>query len=387
MEPVRLKAALGRILAEDLKAPVSLPPFESSAMDGYAVRTQDPVFSGPAPYRLKVVARSFAGKPWQGTLKQGAVRIFTGAVVPKGADSIVVQEDARVQGDMVEFATRPLSMRHIRSLGDDVRAGDLLLSAGTRLRAFELGWLAACGFESLSVYTRPRIAIFATGDELRESGEALELGDIYESNRLSLLSLADALPVATEDLGILPDNPETLRQSLRAAAREHDALITSGGVSVGEPDHVRDIVSQLGTIDFWKVAIKPGKPFAVGHIGDCLFMGLPGNPVSAMITFLLFAAPALVQLAGGTPLPPFECDAVLAKSITPPRGRVEFQRGFCQGHTGTLQVAPTGRQGSNRISSFHGANCLIRLTPGDALLEVGSRVTILPFDSLLTGGG
>lgn len=385
-ETLRLDAALGRFTAEDLKAPISLPPFPSSAMDGYAVRTQDPEFSKAGPYRMKVVAHSYAGRPWRGVLSRGAVRIFTGAVVPEGADSIVVQEEVRIQDDLIEFTTRPVPMRHIRSVGDDVHAGDLLLPEGTRLRAFEVGWLAACGFEKLRVRSRPRVGIFATGDELREPSEALEFGQIYESNRVSLRSLAHELPVITQNLGILPDNPRTLREVLCAEAKAHDALITSGGVSVGETDHVRDVVSELGRLDFWKVAIKPGKPFAVGHIGDCLFMGLPGNPVSAMVTFLLFGAPAFIRMAGGTVQAPLECDATLAEAVRCPQGRVEFQRGRYEQRPDGLRVAPTGAQGSNRIASFHGANCLIRLAPGDAPLKAGSRVPILPFNSLLKGG-
>ena len=386
-ESLDVGGALGRILAEDITAPISLPPFENSAMDGYAVSTQDPVFSGPAPYRLKLVAKSYAGRPWTGTLTRGTVRIFTGAAVPRGADSIVLQEDVQLNDGEIEFTVKPAHMRHIRRAGSDVVAGDRLLVRGTRLRAFELGWLAACGIESVRVYARPRVGLFATGDELREPGSVLEFGQIYESNRLALHSLAQELPVEIRDLGILPDDKETLTRVLEEAASAHDALITSGGVSVGETDHVRDVVDALGTIDFWRVAIKPGKPFAVGRIGECLFMGLPGNPASAVVTFLLLAAPALTRLSGGAVRPPLEVEARLGETVVPPRGREEFQRGSCARDAQGLWVNPTGSQDSNRIGSFRDANCLIRLAPGTASLEPGTLVPVLPFDGLLKGGG
>ncbi len=383
-EQVRVGDALGRIVADDVVAPIDLPPFDNSAMDGYAVRMDDPVWRGAPPYALPVVGTSFAGRPWHGTLSQGSVRIFTGAALPKGADAIIVQEEAELVGEHVHFKERPVPKQHVRPLGDDVRQGGTIFTCGDRLRAFDLAWAAACGIESLAVFTRPKIGIFATGDELREPGAELAYGQIYESNRLMLKSQCAQLPVEVNDLGILADDREQLLRALERAADCHDMLITSGGVSVGESDYVREVVDTLGAIELWRVAIKPGKPFASGRIGGCLFMGLPGNPASAVVTFLLFVAPAIGRLAGGHASNPLEVDAILDVAVTPSATRTDFQRGRFSGDAGGLRVEPTGSQGSNRIGSFRDANCLIRLEPRADVYRAGERVTILPFDGLLS---
>lgn len=382
-ETERVRDALGRVLAEDVFAPVDLPSFDNSAMDGYAVRTDDPAWRGAPPYRLPVLGTSFAGRPWRGTLGQGAVRIFTGAALPKGADAIIVQEDAELVGEQVHFKEHPVLKRHVRPIGDDVKQGSKLLSCGDQLRAFDLAWAAACGIESLAVFTRPKIGIFATGDELREPGADLAYGQIYESNRLMLKSLCARLPVEVSDLGILADDREQLLRSLGHAAECHDMLVTSGGVSVGESDYVREVVDTLGAIELWRVAIKPGKPFASGRIGDCLFMGLPGNPVSAVVTFLLFVAPAICRLSGGHAKSPLEVDALLEAMVKPSATRTDFQRGRAWREHDGLHVVPTGSQGSNRIGSFRDANCLIKLAPGSDARHAGEQATILPFEGLL----
>ncbi len=384
-ERLEVSCALGRVLAEDIEAPISLPPFANSAMDGYAVSSSDPTFSGTPPYRLRVVGRSLAGRPWPGRLEVGAVRIFTGAAIPPGADTVIVQEEAHLHGNVVEFSERPSANRHIRAIGNDIQQGGLLCARGTRLRAFDLGWIAACGVRHLQAFRRPRVGIFATGDELREPGTALSHGQIYESNRLMLSSLAAPLPVHIHDLGILPDAPAPLESALAEAAETQDMLITSGGVSVGESDLVRAVLSKLGTVDFWRVAIKPGKPFAFGRIGECLFMGLPGNPASAIVTFLLFVAPAILELAGAKPEPPVEFTARLSVRTSRPQNRSEYQRAqFTRDEQG-LWVRPTGGQDSNRIGSFRNANCLIRLEPGAHALRAGTKVPVLPFHGLLAG--
>ena len=384
-ERIGVAQGLGRILAEDLHAPIDLPPFENSAMDGYAVHSEDAAFQGEPPHRLEVVGTSFAGAPWQGDLMGGAVRIFTGGAMPKGADAVILQEDAEASGKFVTFNAAPPARAHVRPVGDDITRGMRLFATGDRLRAFELGWAAACGVETLEVFTRPRIGIFATGDELREPGTSLAHGQIYESNRLMLRSLCASSPVEVCDLGILSDDREELLDSLEKAAAEHDMLITSGGVSVGDSDFVREVVEALGSIAFWRVAIKPGKPFATGRIGKCLFMGLPGNPASAVVTFLLFVAPAIIKLCGAEPEPPLEVEARLTSAINPPKSRTEYQRGRYLRAAGGLEVRPTGSQGSNRIGSFRDANCLIKLPPGTQPRAKGSQVCILPFGGLIGG--
>ena len=386
VETTKVSEALGRVLAEDLKAPLSLPPFDNSAMDGYAVRFDDPVFAGTPPYRLRILGTSAAGHPWHGQVENGAVRIFTGAAMPLGADTVILQENASREGDWVEFSHGPEPHRHVRPIGNDVHEGTQILTRGTRLRAFEIGWISACGLGQVRVFQRPRIGIFGTGDELREPGATLAYGQIYESNRVMLSGLASEFPVVINNLGILPDDRSFLIDALSRATETNDMLITSGGVSVGESDHVRDVVNELGEIDFWRVAIKPGKPFASGRIGNCMFMGLPGNPASAAITFLLFVAPALLRLAGGRPEAPIEVEARLEAPVKPPRGRMEYQRGRYKTHSEHLWVEPTGSQDSSRIGSFRDANCLIRLRPGDTRLRRGAKVKILPFHGLLFGG-
>lgn len=355
-------------------------------MDGYALRCDDPAFAAPPPYRLRILGTSAAGHPWRGQLDEGAVRIFTGAAMPSGADTVVLQEDVSREGDWVEFAHKPEPHRHIRAFGNDVQKGAQILMRGTRLRAFELGLILSCGLKHIEVFRRPRIGVFATGDELREPDESLAYGQIYESNRLMLSSLASALPVTIQDLGILPDDQSQLKRSIARAASVNEVLITSGGVSVGESDHVRDVVAELGEIDFWRVAIKPGKPFASGRIGNCVFMGLPGNPASAAVTFLLFVAPALLQLAGGKPEAPIEIESKLSAPVKPPRGRTEYQRGRYRKIGSQLWVAPTGSQDSSRIGGFRDANCLIKLASGTRTLRRGAKVEILPFHGLLFGG-
>jgi len=382
-ERIAVPDALGRILAEDVSAPVDLPPFDNSAMDGYAVNTQDPVWRGAPPFALQVIGTSFAGRPWHGKLTRGAVRIFTGAAIPNGADTVIAQEDAEHTDTHVVFNKTPSPNRHMRPVGDDVKKGSQIFARSDQLRAFELGWAAACGIETLSVFTRPKIGVFATGDELRAPGTALAYGQIFESNRLMLRSVSANLPAHVRDLGILSDDRAQLHAALGRAAQQHDMLITSGGVSVGESDYVRNVVETLGSIEFWRVAIKPGKPFASGRIGNCLFMGLPGNPASAVVTFLLFVAPAIRTLAGGHAPAPIEVDAMLDVAIEPSATRTDFQRGRYSQQRDGLHVAPTGSQGSNRIGSFRDANCLIKLEPGVNVRASGERVSILPFAGLL----
>lgn len=379
---VTLDASRGRVAAENVLAPVSLPPFPSSAMDGYAVRTAD--FDGAPPHSLDVQGVSRAGAPFADPLDPGrALRIFTGAALPHGADAVIVQEDTFADGDHLFTRVTPRVAQHVREIGNDVLQGDLLIPRGQRLGPFQQAWLSACGIRRVAVFHEVRVSLFATGDELVEPGETLAAGQIYESNRSVLIELMTALPVRVRDLGILPDQPDVLGRELEQAASDSDVIVTSGGVSVGDADYVRDVVESIGAIEFWRLALKPGKPLAYGRVRDAAFFGLPGNPVSTIITFLLVVKPALQKWAGMTPTPPLRVTARLESALRHAPGRAEYQRGRLSGAGSELTVTDTGDQGSNRLGSFRGADCLIEIPKGEGDLEPGALVTVLPFAGLL----
>jgi molybdopterin molybdotransferase len=380
-----VRDARGRVSAEAIAAPMDVPPFAASAMDGYAVCSHDPVFSSRRPHRLRVCGESLAGRPLATPLPtNGAVRIFTGAALPPRADSIVIQENASRSGDEVTLDDLPAQGRWVRHPGHDVRRGTEVVPAGRVLGAFDLAALAACGIDRLPVRPLLRVAVFSTGDELREPPALLAPGQIYDCNRLVLRELLADCPVVVDDLGILADEPELIARTIDAAARSHDALLTSGGVSVGEADHVRAALDRVGRLDFWKVAIRPGKPFAFGRAHDCAFFGLPGNPVSAIVTFLLLVKPALDVLAGASPREPIRADAIAATDIEHEPGRTEYQRGRCDWRDGALVVTPSGDQSSNRIAGFADTNCLIELEKENPGVPRGARVQVLPFRGLVS---
>jgi molybdopterin molybdotransferase len=370
------------VLAAGLTAPVDLPPFAASAMDGYALRSSD--LRDAPPFRLQVVGASTAGHPWTGPVPAGAcIRVFTGAVVPEALDAVVIQENCSVEGGSVVIHTNVAPGDNLRPRGHDVARGDGLLDGGTRLAAHHIAWLAACGFRSVHVYRRPRVAVLSTGDELAEPGRALAPGQIFDANRLALLALLGSLPLEIVDYGIVPDTADAIRRVLDRAGASCDAVITSGGVSVGDTDLVKETVRCTGTLDIWKLNIKPGKPLAVGRTGRAMFFGLPGNPVSTIVTALLVARPALLALAGASPDPAPAFEATLEGTLRHPPGREEFQRGRFGLRNGRLRVRVTGDQSSNRLASFARANCLIRVPAASGDLEDGDVVSILPLEGLL----
>jgi molybdopterin molybdotransferase len=385
-ETVSLHGAANRVVARTVHSPMDVPPFPASAMDGYAVCTRDPAFAGEPPYRIAVYGESRAGLPFAETPRiDHAVRIFTGAVMPAGCDAVVIQENVQRDGATIVLTQRPQPRANMRPPGHDIALGAELLREGTQLGAFDLAWLAACGLQTVLVRRKIRLALFSTGDELRSAGDTLRFGQIYDSNRFVLRQLLRGAPVEIEDLGILPDDPHIIEETLRKAAAEHDVVMTSGGVSVGDADYVRDIVMRLGRIEFWKIAIKPGKPLAYGRIGNCHFFGLPGNPVSTIVTFLMLVKPVLASLAGARVDPPLRVAATLAADIAHEPGRVEYQRAtYSYDARNALYVQPTSDQSSNRIGSFHSANCLIEVPRTSGNLGHGSTVEILPFAGLLS---
>lgn len=383
-EIVALADAAGRVVAETIVAPMDVPPFFASAMDGYAICSDDPVFGAEPPYRLNVQGESRAGTPFADVPRvDHAVRIFTGAVMPQRCDTVVIQEDVRRDGANIVLQSRPIMRTNVRPPGHDIANGAVLADAGLRLGPFDLAWLTACGLTHVRVRPRVRLALFSTGDELRSAGDELGPGQIYDANRFVLQQLVRGTPIEIEDLGILPDDPKIIEATLHAAAMQHDVVMTSGGVSVGDADYVRDIVERLGRIEFWKIAIKPGKPLAYGRVGECHFFGLPGNPVSTIVTFLMLVKPILSTLSGVSHEPPLRVDATLSCDIAHEPGRVEYQRGTYSIDANGIFVAPTSDQSSNRIGSFRGANCLIEVPRVSGDLAKGESVSILPLTGLL----
>ena len=375
-EDVGLEAAVGRVAAADIVAPIDLPPFDNSAMDGYAVDATG--LQHAAAKELAVIDQSTAGHPAGRAVSAGkAIRIFTGAVLPAGADAVVLQEDVIRTGNMVTF-TEPVRVgQHVRRRGTDITAGDLLCRAGKKLSAYDLSWLAACGIATVRVARRIRVAVFSTGDELADAGAPLKMGQIYDSNRFALKSLLREKAVQVMDLGCVPDDRAKIRATLQEASAQADLVVTSGGVSVGDADFVKDVVAEVGEIAFWRVALKPGKPLAVGRIGKALFFGLPGNPASTIVTYLLFVAPTVDLLAGERPMPPLAMPATVLEPIVHAKGRREYMRGTARVESGRLVVATTGDQGSNRLATFANANCLVVISEAVDGLQAGDTVPII----------
>ena len=381
-ERIPVADALGRVAAGPVTAPRALPPFAASAMDGYALRSRD--VAGEPPHRLNVAGTSLAGHPFDGVVSPGhCVRIFTGAPIPDGLDAVVIQEDCDAQDGAVVIRVPVHAGDHVRPVGHDVALGDQVVAAGRRLTPFDVGWLTACGLDRVTVTRRPRVGIFSTGDELLEPGMTQGPGQIYDANRATLRGLLASLPVGVRDFGIVADDREAIRHTLEQARDTCDVVVTSGGVSVGDADWVRDVLESLGTLKLWRLNLKPGKPLAYGRLGQAAFFGLPGNPVSTIVTALLLLKPVLERMCGSPPRPPLHLPATLAHDLDHSPGREEFQRGrLTETESGWL-VRATGDQSSNRLASFAEADCLIRVPKDRGDLPAGSTVRTLPFHGLL----
>lgn len=379
---VPLTAAAGRITAVDVTSPVQVPPFDNSAMDGYAVRLADLAAGEPLP----VAGKAFAGNPFTGEWPANScLRIMTGAPVPPGTEAVVMQEQAEVSEQGVRFTAPVKAGQNIRRAGEDVEQGGVVLRAGVRLGAAELPLLASLGVTDVAVYAPLTVAVFSTGDELQPVGTPLQPGQIYDTNRFGVRLMLEQLGCTVVDLGIIPDDPQALRKAFRQADAAADLVISSGGVSVGEADYTKTMLEELGQIGFWKLAIKPGKPFAFGRLANAWFCGLPGNPVSAALTFYQLVQPLIARLTGHTAwqLPP----SLKARAATPLKkqpGRLDFQRGIAfTDEQGNLAVRTTGHQGSHIFSSFAQANCFIVLERERGSVAEGEAVTIQPFNHLL----
>jgi molybdopterin molybdotransferase len=385
-ERVAIRQALGRVLATDVISPIAVPAHDNSAMDGYAVR-----FADLATDRETVLSRigeSFAGKPSGATVGAGeCVRIFTGGVMPQGADSVVMQERAREEAGHVRIAAGAIARagQNRRFAGEDLKPGQVVFGAGQLVRAAELGMLASLGIGEVDVYRKLRVAFFSTGDELRSIGAPLAPGEVYDSNRYTIYGMLTRLNCDVLDMGVVADVPEAIERAFAEAAAAADVVITSGGVSVGDADYVKQQLNKLGEVLFWKIAMKPGRPLAYGRIGNAHFFGLPGNPVAVMVTFYEFVRDALFVLQGRrdvAPLPTFKVK--LGAPIRKLPGRMEFQRGILapDGNDG-FSVRATGDQGSGILSSMSQANCFIVLPVETGNCAAGELVDVQLLEGLL----
>ncbi|HEV2009499.1 MAG TPA: gephyrin-like molybdotransferase Glp [Candidatus Limnocylindria bacterium] len=367
---------LGAVLAEDIVADRDVPPFRNSAMDGYAVRGAD---VATAPATLRVTGDIAAGATPTGGVRAGeAMRIMTGAPMPDGADTVVRVEDTDNGTDAVTVTAATTPGTSVRAAGEDLKNGETILRRGTLLRAAEIGVLATLGRKTVTVVRRPRIAVLSTGDELVELDQALEPGQIRDANRYSLTSAARAAGATPVPLGIARDNANDLRRALRDAAAQADIIVTSGGVSVGDHDHVKPVVDELGSMDFWSIAIRPGRPLAFGEIDGTLIFGLPGNPVSALLGFELFVRPALLKMAGRRLLHRPRVTATLDDTLDTPPGLRVFARGIYDPRTGTVRT--TGPQGSGILRSMALANSFIEVPETVQHLDRGAAVTVIRTD-------
>jgi molybdopterin molybdotransferase len=374
-ETVALERSLQRTLALDIASPIDVPPQDNSAMDGYALRLADLI---AAPATLRIAGRVYAGHPFDGVLSKGAcVRIMTGAPIPEGCDCVVMQEHVKVENDAIVLSQMPRAGQNIRRAGEDMRQGEIALSRGQLIRPAEMGLLAALGIKEIPVYRKLRVAIFSTGDELAQPGHPLAPGQIYDSNRYSLIGMLNELGAEVVDMGSVRDDRASLKRALLLASEKADAIITSGGVSVGEADYIKELLSEIGEVVFWKLAMKPGRPLAYGKIGRCHFFGLPGNPVAVIVTFRQFVANALRVLMGQSAAQTFTFPATLTTPIRKLPGRTEFQRGILsQDANGQLTVASAGEQGSNILSAMSRANCFIVLPEAQGNAEPGTTVQV-----------
>ncbi len=380
-QQVPLDQALDHILADTIRSPLAVPGYDNSAMDGYALIASDLNKTDT----LQLIGKSLAGHPFDKPVCPGeCVRVMTGAKMPLGADCVIMQENTELQGDYIRFSKRVKPGDNIRRSGEDIQQGAIVLSQGKRLTPADLGLLSSIGCGHVTIYRRLKIGLFSTGDELRIPSQPLAEGCIYDSNRVVIKAILQRLGCHILDLGIIPDQPEKLKAAFAQCESECDVIISSGGVSVGEADYTKDILEQLGDIHFWKVAIKPGKPFAFGQLGQAVFFGLPGNPVSAAVTFHQLALPALLKMAGETAN---ENLTLLAKTIYPLKkrpGRTDFQRGILsRNRSGELVITDTGGQGSGMLSSMSHSNAYIKLPQDANNIAAEELVEVIPYDRWL----
>lgn len=382
-ESISLRLALGRIISTDIQSSIDVPAHTNSAMDGYAIRGTDLPVDKLKPFKL--MGTSFAGRPWTGQIHENeCVRIMTGAVMPDGTDTVIMQEQVEVQDGLVRIGTEHKVGQNVRQAGEDLKKGQTVLNSGKRLTPADLGLIASLGIGEVRVRRKLRVAFFSTGDELRSIGEQLSAGEIYDSNRYTLYGMLTKLGAEIIDMGVIRDKPEDVQQAFSEASHCADVVITSGGVSVGEADYVTETLRQQGEVNFWKVAMKPGRPLTFGRLGEAVFFGLPGNPVSVMVTFYQFVQPALRHMMGESASNALILKARCLSSLRKKPGRTEFQRGVMEtDDQGELIVHKTGEQGSGILRSMSEANCFIILAKETGRIEAGTVVDVQPFSDLV----
>lgn len=384
-EQIALPDALGRVLHAAVVSPIDVPTHTNSAVDGYTINADDL----PAPGRtaeLRITGTVLAGKPSALRLPTSqTLRIMTGAPLPEGADTVLMQEHVERQGDVIRVGGRHKRGENVRKAGEDIQTGETVLNSGRLCTPADIGLLASLGLCEIKVGRRPRVALFSTGDEIQDIGKPRSEGGIFDSNRYTLSAALGRLGIEVRDLGIIPDDKTALLEALSRAADHSDAIITTGGVSVGEADYIKAVLAQTGCVQFWKVAIKPGRPIAFGRVHDTTFFGLPGNPVAVMVTFYRFVLPALEKVMGIT-------DKTLAPTLTATSierirkkaGRTEIQRGILhRSEKGLWQIRTTGKQGSGILRSMSLANAFIVLPDECGTVEPGDTVTVQPFAGLM----
>lgn len=373
--------ALHYVLAQDITSPLNVPPHDNSAMDGYAFTHNN--FNKNKT--LTLAGRSMAGAPFQGTSQPDeCIRIMTGAKMPACCDSVEMQENVTVDGDQITFLQDKKFGSNVRNAGEDIQLGQQVLLSGHKISAVDIGVLASLGVAEVVVYRQLKVAIIATGDELKLPGQALRPGDIYESNSFVLSAMLKKLHVEVIDFGIIEDDFEAIKNAFVSADKQADAVISSGGVSVGDADYTKTVLDELGEIGFWKIAMKPGKPFAFGKLANSVFFGLPGNPVSALVTFHQLALVALIKMQNAQPLKRTHLNVECTSDLRKSPGRMEFQRGVLSvTEQGNNIVTSTGSQGSGILSSLAQANCFIILANEQGKVSAGEKVTVQLFDEFL----
>ena len=387
LEELPLMQALGRIVAEDIISPINVPAHDNSAMDGFAF---DGAQLGTSPLKLRVVGKALAGKAWQGSVARGeCVKIMTGAVMPLSLNTVIAQEFTTVNTSGIETIVEiPAGLLQIgdnrRKTGEDLQRGLPALTLGNALTPAALGLVASLGIAKVKVYRQLRVAYFSTGDEVLSLGDAMREGAVYDSNRYTVFGLLSRMGCEVIDMGVVRDDPVLLEQAFSKASETADVIITSGGVSVGEADFTKAMMKKLGDVAFWKIAMRPGRPMAVGRLGNCILFGLPGNPVAVMVSFLAFVKPALIQMMGGLPSSTPYLRAKSAVALRKKPGRTEYQRGFVRAlPDGTLQVDAAGNQGSGVLRSMVEANGLIVLHHHQSNVAAGDEVDVMIFEGAI----
>ena len=369
------------VLAQDIVSPLNVPPHDNSAMDGYAFAIESLAMSKT----LTLVGRSMAGTPFQGTCQRGeCIRIMTGAKMPDCCDSVEMQENVSVEGEKITFLQEKTLGSHVRNAGEDIQLDQQVLLSGHKLTAVDIGVLASLGVAEVKVYRKLKVALIATGDELKLPGQALQVGDIYESNSFVLAAMLQKLDVDVIDFGIIEDDFQAIKAAFISADKQADAVISTGGVSVGDADYTKTVLDELGEISFWKIAMKPGKPFAFGKLANSVFFGLPGNPVSALVTFHQLALVALTKMQNAMPLKRTHLMVKCSSDLRKSPGRLDFQRGILAVNSqGENVVSSTGAQGSGILSSLARANCFIVLPSEQGRVKAGEMVNVQLFDEFL----